>query len=93
MLRTVRFPVAPAALGAALCAGLLSLPSGANSASDEAFQRCRVLHGQIDRYTRLRRAGGSSVQMERWRQTRQKYEAEYRAKRCYRFGRRLRPDR
>lgn len=98
MLQIITRHTSPVALCALTFAGFLlaGLPgeaSGAGSRSDEVLQRCRVLHGQIDRYTRMRRAGGNSLQMERWRKARQKYEVEYRERRCYRFGRRLRGDR
>jgi len=57
--------------------------------ADEKLERCRYLHRRIENFTRLRRAGGSGAQMERWRRSRQRYEEEYRRKRCFRFGRKL----
>lgn len=59
------------------------------TASDEQLQRCRYLHRRIEHFTRLRRSGGSGAQMERWRRSRQRFEEEYRRKRCFRFGRKL----
>ena len=59
------------------------------AASDEKLQRCRYLHRRIEHFTRLRRSGGSGAQMERWRRSRQRFEEEYRRKRCFRFGRKL----
>lgn len=59
------------------------------AASDSKLERCRYLHRRIEHFTRLRRSGGSSAQMERWRRSRQRFEEEYRRKRCYRFGRKL----
>jgi hypothetical protein len=56
---------------------------------DASLERCRYLHKRIAHYTRLRRAGGNTGQMERWRRQRQGYESEYRERRCYRFGGRL----
>ena len=70
--------------------GVQSALVSAAPGEDDALKRCRVLHQQIDRYTRLRRAGGVSAQMERWRQARQIREQEYRRKRCARYGRRVR---
>lgn len=61
------------------------------SETDEKLKRCRYLHRRIEHYTRLRRGGGDGAQMERWRRSRQRYEEEYRRKRCYRFGRKLTP--
>ena len=54
-----------------------------------SLERCRYLHERIEHYTRLRRAGGNAVQMERWRTARQRYEREYRERRCHRYGSRL----
>jgi hypothetical protein len=57
---------------------------------DASLERCRYLHERIEHYTRLRRGGGNAAQMERWRTARQKYEREYRTRRCHRYGSRLR---
>jgi hypothetical protein len=59
------------------------------TASNSKLERCRYLHHRIEHFTRLRRSGGSGAQMERWRRSRQRLEEEYRRKRCYRFGRKL----
>ena len=60
---------------------------------DDALQRCRYLHERIEYYTDRRRIGGNGVQMERWRKSRQRFEQEYRERRCHRFGPRLLGDR
>lgn len=54
------------------------------------FARCVYLEKKINRYTRLRRAGGTAARMEGWRSARRRYADEYRERRCHRFGRRLR---
>ncbi|MEE4110603.1 MAG: hypothetical protein V2I24_14725 [Halieaceae bacterium] len=59
------------------------------AASNSKLERCRYLHRRIEHFTRLRRSGASGEQMERWRRSRQRFEEEYRRKRCYRFGRKL----
>ena len=51
---------------------------------------CQRWHDRIEHYTRLRRAGGTSMQMERWRQARKSYEEKFRDARCHRWGRKLR---
>lgn len=53
---------------------------------------CKRWHERIEHYTRLRRGGGSAVQMERWRRARAGYEEKFLAARCHRWGRQLRED-
>jgi hypothetical protein len=53
---------------------------------------CKRWHERIEHYTRLRRGGGSAVQMERWRRARDGYEEKFLAARCHRWGRQLRDD-
>ncbi|MEE4279451.1 MAG: hypothetical protein V2I82_13365 [Halieaceae bacterium] len=65
----------------------------ATSKRDDALERCRYLHQRIEQFTDRRRAGGNAAQMERWRKARERYEVEYRERRCYRFGSRLVRDR
>lgn len=50
---------------------------------DELLSRCVYLQQRIDRYTRLRRGGGTAARMEVWRQSRQRYQNEYRERRCH----------
>lgn len=57
---------------------------------DKKLERCVYLSKKLERYTRLRRAGGSAVRMESWRRTRERYASEFRELRCHRFGRALR---
>jgi len=78
--------LAPLALA---MAGLM--PAGAHALKAKAdLETCQRWHQRIEHYTRLRRAGGSSTQMERWRQARKGYEEKFRDARCHRWGRKLR---
>ena len=54
------------------------------------LETCIALNKKIERYTRLRRGGGTAQQMERWRDARRGYEEKFTHLRCRRFGRRLR---
>jgi hypothetical protein len=84
----------PWILSVALVGALSTTSAGeAEAGRDDALKRCRYLHQQIEKYTDRRRAGGSGAQMERWRKSRQRYESEYRQRRCHRFGSRLLIDR
>ena len=81
---------APLAVALALAvAGLSPAPIRALEAKAD-LETCQRWHQRIAHYTRLRRAGGSSMQMERWRQARKRYEEKFRDARCHRWGRRLR---
>ncbi|MHA7816033.1 MAG: hypothetical protein ACX93N_06120 [Pseudohaliea sp.] len=73
----------------ALAAAVARAPATALEAEAD-LATCKRWHQRIERYTRLRRGGGSAVQMERWRQARAAYEAKFRAARCHRWGRQLR---
>jgi len=59
-------------------------------ARDDLLQRCITLNKTIERYTKLRRGGGSAAQMERWRASRQRARDEFQALRCHKLGRQLR---
>ena len=82
-------PLVVAATATVLLAADFPVALAARSVADADLERCRWLHARIERYTRLRRAGGKTAQMERWRRARQAHEAEYRQRRCHRFGSRL----
>ncbi len=86
---TFRIPILTAL---ALAAAALS---AANTAALQALadlDSCKRWHERIEHYTRLRRGGGSAVQMERWRRARDGYEEKFLAARCHRWGRQLRDD-
>jgi hypothetical protein len=61
----------------------LLAPLGAPAATDSgAASECRELAEKIDRYTRLRRAGGSARQMDKWHRARNKLKQRYRDLAC-----------
>jgi hypothetical protein len=78
----------------ALCGLSLSAERAAAAAvraeRDKTLHRCQSLDKKIERYTRLRRAGGNAAQMERWRDTRRQAQTEFQKLRCHKYGRRLR---
>lgn len=54
------------------------------------LERCKYLQERIDYYTKLRKRGGAASQMESWKQTRRKYENEFRDGDCYKYATSLR---
>jgi len=74
-------------------AGLLLLLANLAIAQSASLEQCQYLQEQIDYYTKVRRSGGSALQMERWRQQRAEYEDEFRVNRCLKYGKRLRDSR
>lgn len=68
----------------------VSETASAQEATSAKLKRCVYLQDRIDRYTQLRRAGGSAVRMEGWRKSRERHAEEYRELRCHRLGRKIR---
>jgi hypothetical protein len=66
----------------------LSCPGGAH-ARDGSPEQCRRLQERIERYTELRRSGGTAAQMASWRRSRSEAEAAYRDYNCHRQGRKM----
>ena len=66
----------------------LSGPGGAY-AGDGSPEQCRRLEERIERYTELRRSGGTAAQMTSWRRSRSEAEAAYRNYNCHRQGRKM----
>jgi len=66
---------------------LTAVPADAGEAS---LEECRALKDRIDRYTSLRRMGGSASQMNGWKKQLRKYEARFRDLDCSEFRRELR---
>ena len=64
-----------------------SPPATAQTAS---LEKCRSLQERIERYTRLRRKGGSASQMDSWKRQLRKSEEQFREYGCREFGRELR---
>ncbi|WOJ95191.1 hypothetical protein R0135_08455 [Congregibacter variabilis] len=65
-------------------------PVSAASKNSKTLERCFYLQEKIERYTHLRRGGGSHTQMASWRKSRSRYEDEFRALRCSKFSHQLR---
>ena len=63
--------------------------SGGAAARDGSPEQCRRLEERIDRYTELRRAGGSAAQMASWKRSRSEAKAAYREYNCHRRGSRM----
>jgi hypothetical protein len=81
---------APAFAALALTVAGLSTARTAALEAEADLETCQRWHERIAHYTRLRRGGGSSAQMERWRQARKGYEEKFRDARCHRWGQKLR---
>ncbi len=65
-------------------------PAPVEAREQASLETCIALTKKIERYTRLRRGGGTAQQMERWRDARRGYEDKFTNLRCRRFGRKLR---
>ena len=74
---------------AVVCAVFVVLFSPSEVAADSREQRlqeCRVLYARIDRFTQLRRAGGSAQRMATWKASLREVEREFRELRCHRIS-------
>ena len=77
---------------APLCAALLAavlLLVAAQSQADGSLDQCQRLKGKITYYTDKRRAGGSSRQMQAWKEQRKAMQRAFKQYRCARYGSRL----
>jgi len=74
------------AMLALLLAPGTALPAGAEEAS---LAQCQALKDRVDRYTALRRHGGTASQMEGWKQQLRRAEAKFREKECRAYWREL----
>ena len=70
---------------------ILFLPMGAGTATAQSvsLQQCQQYKNQIDRYTGLRRNGGSGKQMDAWKRARRDSEKAYSNHYCWRYRRQL----
>ena len=75
---------------AALLMALLLAMSGQASAEAGSLEQCQRIKDRMAQYTDKRRAGGSSRQMQAWKDARQASQREFKRYRCYRHGARLR---
>ena len=73
------------------CAVLLAatLPFSSVQAQEMTLQSCQYLQDEIDRYTKLRKRGGSSQEMEYWRQQRNVLKDKFAKHKCSVWGRKL----
>jgi hypothetical protein len=76
------FPIVSIVSVALLCT------AGAD-AGEGSPEQCRRLEERIERYTELRRSGGTAAQMASWRRSRSEAEAAYRTYNCHRQGRKM----
>ncbi len=60
------------------------------NADDLSLDACRNIQEQIEYYDNLRKRGGSAQQMESWKQTRERYKAQFREGDCKRWKKQLR---
>ncbi|MEP1469726.1 MAG: hypothetical protein ABJK25_02020 [Halieaceae bacterium] len=70
---------------------IFCLPMGATTASAQSasLQQCQQYKDQIERYTSLRRNGGSGKQMDAWKRSRRDSEKAYSNHYCWRYRRQL----
>ncbi len=59
-------------------------------AQDASLEQCQALKDRIERYTALRRKGGSTSKMESWRKQLRRAEEKFREQRCRAHRRELR---
>jgi hypothetical protein len=81
----MRRTIAGVTLTLLLAPGMAS-PVGAQEAS---LAQCQALKDRIDRYTALRRHGGTASQMEGWKKQLRRAEATFREKECRAYRREL----
>ena len=67
---------------------LLLLPLRAD-AQELSLAKCQGLKDKIEKYSKLRRGGGSASQMESWKKSRRIYEDKYRDGDCHKYGNKI----
>lgn len=60
----------------------LALAMPAASAQQLPLDKCQQLKDDIERYTEMRRRGGSSAQMDAWKRARREREHQFRNGNC-----------
>ena len=69
---------------------VLALHIPAALAQDKSLQECQRLQQKIERLSQQRKRGGSSAQMDSWRQARRAVEQKFDDGDCHRFREELR---
>lgn len=82
MIKDNLFTVSLTFIAAALC---LQFAYGREGSPEQ----CRRLEERIEKYTELRRGGGSGSQMTAWKRSRSEAEETYRDYNCHEQGRRM----
>ena len=59
-------------------------------AQDASLEQCQALKDRIERYTALRRKGGSASKMEGWKKQLRRAEEKFREQGCRAYRRELR---
>lgn len=72
---------------AVLLALLITTPAAAQTA---ALAKCQTIKDRIERYTGLRRKGGSTSQMQQWKEQLRASEEQFRRQDCKDHRRKLR---
>lgn len=67
----------------------LSMGADTAIAQSVSLKQCQQYKDQIDRYTGLRRNGGSGKQMDAWKRARRDSEKAYSGHYCWRYRRQL----
>ena len=75
------------AAAAVLALALINTPAAIGQAA--SLEKCQSLKDRVDRYTVLRRKGGSAGKMEGWKKQLRKAEAKFREEGCHQYLRRL----
>jgi hypothetical protein len=77
-------------VGAVFALLLASVTAPTAAAQDASLEQCQALKDRIERYTALRRKGGSTRQMEGWKKQLRSAEEQFRDKDCRAYRRELR---
>ena len=64
-------------------------PFIAHAKPEASLKKCQYWKDKVEGYTELRRDGGSSKQMEKWRKNRRKYAELFRDNSCDDWGRKI----
>ncbi len=71
-------------------AALLISHNAPVAAQEVSLAQCQQWQDKIDKYTELRREGGSSSQMDSWRKKRREYNDKFYKADCRKYGGKIR---